>query len=58
MKPMGRRKVKFPCKRDVHPGKGWRNWWESMHLPSKGSERQKQKREDEGEARDFECKDG
>lgn len=30
MKPEGRKKVRFPCKRDVHPKKGWINWWESI----------------------------
>ena len=30
MKPEGRKVVKFPCKRDVHPQKGWINWWEGM----------------------------
>ena len=57
MKPMGRRKVKFPCKRDVHPGKGWMNWWENMHLPSKGSARQKQKMQDRREVDEFSSDD-
>lgn len=31
MKPYGRLKtVKFHCKRDNHPPKGWINWWEDM----------------------------
>lgn len=30
MQPMGRKKVRFPAKRDVHPRKGWVNWWESI----------------------------
>jgi hypothetical protein len=30
MKPEGRKVVKFPCKRDVHPKKGWVNWWETI----------------------------
>ncbi len=28
MRPMGRRKVKFPEKIDCHPKRGWLNWWE------------------------------
>lgn len=28
MKPEGRRHYNFPNKRDVHPKKGWINWWE------------------------------
>ena len=30
MKPEGRKMVKFPAKRDVHPKKGWVNWWETI----------------------------
>lgn len=29
MKPEGRKKVRFPEKRDVHPRKGMVNWWEN-----------------------------
>ena len=28
MKPLGIRPVRFPCKTDCHPGKGFDNWWE------------------------------
>ena len=30
MKPEGRKTVKFPEKRDIHPKKGWINWWETI----------------------------
>ena len=30
MRPEGRKMVKFPAKRDVHPKKGWVNWWETI----------------------------
>ena len=31
MKPYGRAKtVKFYCKIDCHPRKGWHNWWEDL----------------------------
>ena len=31
MKPYGREKtVRFSCKQDCHPRKGWHNWWETM----------------------------
>ena len=31
MKPYGLgNKIKFPAKRDVHPKKGWKNWWEDI----------------------------
>lgn len=31
MKPYGReKKVRFPSKRDCHPKKGERNWWEDV----------------------------
>jgi len=31
MKPYGREKtVRFSCKQDCHPPKGWHNWWETI----------------------------
>lgn len=32
MKPwqLGKKVSHFPSKRDVHPKKGWRNWWEDL----------------------------
>lgn len=30
MKPEGRKVVTFPSKRDVHPRKGFINWWEDI----------------------------
>ena len=31
MKPYGReKKVRFSCKQDCHPPKGWHNWWEDL----------------------------
>ena len=30
MKPEGRKVVRFQGKRDVHPQKGWVNWWETI----------------------------
>ncbi len=30
MKPEGRKKVKFPGKKDVHPKRGFINWWEDI----------------------------
>lgn len=29
MKPLGQKPVRFPNKTDVHPPKGFVNWWES-----------------------------
>lgn len=30
MKPEGLKMVRFPAKRDVHPKKGFINWWENI----------------------------
>lgn len=30
MKPEGRKIITFPGKRDVHPRKGYVNWWETI----------------------------
>lgn len=30
MEPEGRKMVRFPGKRDVHPKKGFVNWWEKI----------------------------
>jgi hypothetical protein len=52
MKPMGRKKLRFPSKTDHHPPKGFINWWEDIVAPSKGRERQKARREIEREIND------
>ena len=42
MKPEGRKKVKFPRKRDVHPKRGFINWWEDIAaLVSRKTRKQK-----------------
>lgn len=45
MKPLGRKSIKFPSKRDVHPGKGYVNWWENEVAPCKRRDRQEAKRD-------------
>jgi len=53
MKPYGREnKVKhFSGKRDVHPKRGWMNWWEGMRkLLTRGSMKQKIKKEIDNES--------
>lgn len=50
MKPEGRKMVKFPAKRDVHPKKGWVNWWEDIcRLIPRSTRKQKLKKEIENE---------
>ncbi len=50
MKPEGRKKVKFPCKRDIHPKKGWINWWENIaDCISRSTRKQKLRNEIEDE---------
>ena len=50
MKPEGRKIVKFPCKRDVHPKKGWINWWESIgDYISRNTRKQKLRKEIDNE---------
>ena len=50
MKPEGRKKVKFPAKRDNHPKKGWINWWENIaDLISRNTRKQKIRKEIEDE---------
>ena len=39
MKPEGLKHFKFPGKTDVHPKKGWRNWWENICSPGSRSMR-------------------
>ena len=41
MKPLGRKSVRFPSKRDVHPPKGWVNWWENEHPPKHGKAKER-----------------
>jgi hypothetical protein len=46
MKPLGRKHIKFPNKVDIHPGRGYVNWWESRWFYSdqdKRSDRRKTK---------------
>ena len=46
MKPEGRKVVTFPAKKDVHPKKGWINWWENItDLISRHTRKQKLKKE-------------
>lgn len=46
MKPEGRKKVRFPSKKDVHPKKGWMNWWEDIaDLISRHTRKQKLKKD-------------
>lgn len=49
MKPLGRRKIKFPGKTDCHPHpkRIWRNWWEFDD-----SNKAREKREVEKEIQD------
>ena len=50
MKPEGRKIIKFPAKRDVHPKKGWLNWWEKIgDCISRNTRKQKLKKEIENE---------
>ena len=50
MKPEGRKKIKFPCKRDNHPKKGWINWWENIaDYISRNTRKQKLRKEIENE---------
>lgn len=50
MKPEGRKTVKFPAKRDVHPKKGWINWWETIgDYISRNTRKQKLRKEIEDE---------
>ena len=45
MKPLGRKKVKFPSKTKAWLGKGARMWWETIAAPDKQAARQKAKRD-------------
>ena len=50
MKPEGRIKVTFPAKKDVHPKKGWVNWWETIaDLMSRKTRKQKINKEIENQ---------
>lgn len=51
MKLEGRKVVRFPGKRDVHPiKKGWVNWWETIgDFISRNTRKQKFKKEIEQE---------
>lgn len=39
MKPLGRKYYKDSSKKDVHPLKGWINWWEDVCVPNKSAEK-------------------
>lgn len=47
MKPYGQEKtIRFPGKRDAHPKKGWRNWWEGIvDLLTRSTMKQRLKKE-------------
>lgn len=46
MKPEGLKPIHFPGKKDYHPKKGWKNWWECLGFKStRSSRKQKLKRE-------------
>ena len=47
MKPYGREKtVRFDCKQDCHPPRGWHNWWETItDCLSRSAMKQKVKKE-------------
>jgi hypothetical protein len=47
MKPLGRKPLRFPGKKDYHPQKPFRNWWEveNDNDENKVAERQLAKRE-------------
>lgn len=50
MKPEGRKIIKFPGKRNVHPKKGWVNWWEKISdCISRNTRKQKLRKEIENE---------
>ena len=50
MKFEGRKTVKFPAKRDIHPKKGWVNWWETIaDYISRNTRKQKLRKEIEDE---------
>lgn len=36
MQPLGRKPSRFPSKQDVHPAKGFMNWWEAEGAMSSG----------------------
>ena len=56
MKPDGRKTVKFPKKRDVHPKKGWVNWWETIaDCISRNTRKQKLRKEIEDETLESTC---
>lgn len=45
MQPLGRKKIRFPCKTKEWLGRGIKMWWEGVAQPSKKAERQKAKAE-------------
>lgn len=50
MKFEGRKTVKFLAKRDIHPKKGWVNWWETIaDCISRNTRKQKLRKEIEDE---------
>lgn len=52
MKVEGRKIIRFPGKRDVHPKKGWVNWWENIgDYISRNTRKQNLKKEIEDDTR-------
>lgn len=45
MKPLGRKPVKFPSKKDhrIRPKKKWKNWWEDLVVENKKGWRKRTK---------------
>lgn len=43
MRPEGDEPVKFSCKTDAHPHKGYANWWEVEMEPKRSRTREKRK---------------
>jgi hypothetical protein len=52
MKVEGRKMIRFPGKRDVHPKRGWVNWWENIgDYISRNTRKQNLKKEIENDTR-------
>jgi len=48
MKPLGRRSVRFPSKRDCHPPKGHVNWWEVENDTTKNGKKRDRRQSKKG----------
>ena len=53
MKPLGRKKIKFPSKTDRHPKRGFINWWETVITPTKARERRRVKKDIQRQLKDM-----